>query len=239
MEKILEIDSTGVSVITREKKFLCSEHEFFEEILSGQAISTGILPRNCIYYTKKDNGNIIYIIEYDQSIRKVNVLPKTSSNKSHIASLYVKLPVMLFFIKFKGDVFSGANLYSSYKKIQSLQDYLYIMPLPNIYSGGKICLGNGLSIKLKENNKNKKIASIIEHFWNSTFNDDLMEFNWPSAIKNIVLDIDNIQVNSVVKSMKSFQYLMRLSIASKEHLFHWKEDMLVKYKTVSDVLSVN
>lgn len=142
-----------------------------------------IFPRGCRFcYTKGDNT--IIVIEQEPQIRSLLFDSGILGNRyvygtSNAERVGLALPYVVFIIHFKNNDFKA--VYTGWKNspLCDLDDRLFNPLLPNIHDNLSVCTGvipNDLG-----NNIAQKCDTILSHFWNSKFNNDLSNFWWQKS----------------------------------------------------------
>ncbi len=142
-----------------------------------------LFPRGCRFcYTKGDNT--IIVIEQEPQIRSLLLDSAIIGNRYIHAGLStarvaLALPYVFFVIHFKNNDFK--SMYTGWKNspLRDLDDRIFNPLLPNIHANLAVCTGlipNNLG-----NNIAQKCDTILSHFWNSKFNNDLSDFWWQKS----------------------------------------------------------
>ena len=121
-----------------------------EELFSGVEFSTGILPTNTIFYSRKNN------------IEKIIILRAGGKRKIVLNGKEIIIPC-------PNHIFCGKGTEYKIFAIDIKKPFLYQMPLPNINLDGSICHGSTKFTKCTP----KSINQNYETFWTSGFNEDL------------------------------------------------------------------
>lgn len=126
--------------------------EDIEQLFSGVSFSTGILPTDTIFYSRKSN------------VEKVIILKGGCKKKIIINNKELTIPI-------PDHIFYGNGLEYRIFAVNLKESFLYQMPLPNIYPDGKICQGSAHFTECSP----RSIHKNYEAFWKSGFNNDLSE----------------------------------------------------------------
>ena len=91
----------------------------------------------------------------------------------------VNIPWTIWFFElnvnpYEGRTIQGAHLFCSPTSVQSLDSYLYCLPLPNLFDDDKVCWGNAHIPRSHFQNFSSYILGSINGFWTSRFNNDLV-----------------------------------------------------------------
>ena len=174
-------------VVRRVQKTVVAEVEatqFIASLRDGNGVSTGLLPQNCIYFyrqtidptarTDSNTQQFIFVLQTTPRVATIKYKNGGASSRLRVEQLRISLPFVLFFVQATG---SGAigSIYPacSKKALESLDDPLNILPLPNIHSGGngQLCTG---SISIRNDAPiHLKVNAFVHSFWTSEFNLDL------------------------------------------------------------------
>jgi hypothetical protein len=187
------IEGGAVQVVEETVKETIETKDFLEAIRSQSGISTGILPKDCFFYQRQIEGSgrqgepsresSLWVIQKEP--RNVNVSYKhcpASSSEAPMKRLKISLPFVLFFIVGSNDSSIGQVYTCCTKtKIKSMDDQIFVLPLPNQYDSGhgNLCTG---SIRLKSKGPiQEKVEEMCTAFWASDFNTDLGT-NYPRVL---------------------------------------------------------
>lgn len=133
-----------------------------EQLFSGVEFSTGMLPTNTIFYSRKNN------------IEKIIICRAGGKRKIVLNDKEITIPV-------PDHIFCGKGMEYKIFAIDIKTSILYQIPLPNVYDNGTICHGNAKFTKCTP----KSINQNYETFWTSGFNEDLKEHRIKSD-KNLI-----------------------------------------------------
>lgn len=95
---------------------------------SNQALTTGVLPKNCVFYMRKD-GQECYAVVIHPGVHELQIAEVEGKHK-------VALPPLLFMGK--GAVYS---IWAIKHTWPGADERLYRAPLPNVNTNGQICFG--------------------------------------------------------------------------------------------------
>jgi hypothetical protein len=182
----LVIEGDIVSFVEERDKGSVEIESFINALRQGEGVVSGFLPNNTIYFIREkvvnqeriDAQRKLFVIE--QPCRKTSVAwnnPSTGEKEYY----KVALPFVLFFIVTSGEVINDIYPCCSKKKIVSLDDPIFVLPLPNIYEGGhgKLCTGE---VRIPRNQPlHIKINALVNAYYTSNFNNDL-ETYYPDAM---------------------------------------------------------
>lgn len=135
-----------------------------------------LFPRGCRFAYSKGQQTI-FVLEQEPQLRSL-LLRKTlvDSNASMgNERIALALPYVVFIIHLKNNKFT--NLYSGWRNspLQSIHDTLARPILPNIHDNLAVCTGS-INNSIYAMEPNQMCLEIINHFWNSEFNNDLSHF---------------------------------------------------------------
>lgn len=174
-------------VVRRVQKTVVAEVEasqFIASLRDGNGVSTGLLPQNCIYFyrqtidpssrTDANSQQFIYVLQTTPRVATVKYKNDSAGSRVAVEQLRVSLPFVLFFVQASGSGAIGSIYPACTKKaLESLEDPIYILPLPNIHSSGngQLCTG---SITIRNDAPmHQKVNAFVHSFWTSEFNLDL------------------------------------------------------------------
>lgn len=138
-----------------------------------------LFPRNCRFCFSKGLHDIV-VIEQEPQIRSLLFDSKIveqyfESNKRGQERIPISTPYNIFVLHFKSSVF--VEMYFGWRTtpLKNIDDIIYFSLLPNIHNSMAVCMGRvdgdfG-------NNISERTDSVIDYFWNSSFNNDLST-NW-------------------------------------------------------------
>lgn len=184
-------DVEKINLEPRELRSCIKTELFLERLQESLPLDTGIIPKNCRYNLKFQNGCELLVIEDEPRIRTI----KFKSDLNHLIERHrlngkfekynletIKLketnlfslsfPYIVYFIIFDNFNLLGLHVFFRVQPITSLSDYLLEPCLSNIDDENyQVCLG---SINQVSSNENKSLAVdyIINNFWSSSFNFD-------------------------------------------------------------------
>lgn len=138
--------------------------------LSGQQITTGLLPRNCLFYGFTGQNERIGI--YQPPSKKTLTVQFYSERQ-----ITIPLPGLVFFgVGLNYYIFAVKNKWPEEK------DRLFKAPFPNVYRSGKVCVGN-VSFPICSP---KTIHHALELFLSSGFNRDLSDMKSKTQRNNVL-----------------------------------------------------
>ena len=210
----IEIDESG-RVTFFEKRIIKETNlenllKTFEE---QKPLSSGLLPQNCINYTRRGRATI-YVIEEFPGVRKINYQTQA---RELLTNMPISVPFLYWVLVFNPAL--TAYVRCSKRRLKTLDDPVFHPPLLNVYDqgSGKICAGDGVQVDARSN-LIEKIEQFTKTLWGSNWNHDLTpgypaEFNnYPQYIRMSSADPTVWSKLSYRKSDLSInQLLMRLS----------------------------
>ena len=146
-----------------------------------------IVPNGTKYLGSLGNGRVC-VVEYGPSLKTLDFktnLVVNGRTTGGVGKFRLAFPYIVFIIRLLNpnyldkltiqQVYVGCRT----KPLQSLDDIIYHMPLPNCDGDYHICLGGDWTY-IDENRKQKcslaeMVESVIGYFWNSGFNNDLSD----------------------------------------------------------------
>lgn len=177
-----EFDVTATKRIQLSEKVSATE---VKQILFNQDTSfLGLLPP-AVRWVSQD-GKLL-IAERPPQYRDVNY---TSALKMHAKQgvkykFNIAVPWTIYIMLWQpGGYIDLLFAFANDKPIESLDDVLWNLPVPNIYQSGSVCKPNSSSIKLE--NAGQAINEAYQLLWNSNFNLDIQNpiRNWINISKN-------------------------------------------------------
>ena len=124
--------------------------EDIEQLFSGVEFSTGMLPTNTIFYSRKHNVEKV-VICYGATIKKIQLNDR---------DIIIPIP---------DHIFIGQGLKYKIFAMDITTSVVYQMPLPNVYKDGTICQGTANFTKCSPESINHNYKT----FFDSGFNEDL------------------------------------------------------------------
>jgi hypothetical protein len=128
-------------------------------------------------FVHRDSNNVTVLIEHKPSVRTIRF--NAALRGGSLQSYQISLPYIQYFITFVhengNDRFRAMSITCSKTSVQTLNDVVYQLPLPNVNSSGSVCIGNMGTGTTSGTNIVEKINTIISGFWNSNFNYDLSD----------------------------------------------------------------
>ncbi|MGQ4893371.1 MAG: hypothetical protein ACP6IQ_01960 [Candidatus Njordarchaeia archaeon] len=155
-------------------------NDFLNALSKRNIKHSGILPLNCIWITEAGE-NAVYVVELPPKLLTILYKNATREADGEAKKYKISLPFLQFYFAFKNNGEIIKNIYLSCTKtpIESEDDIVYACPLPNIYNGGKgaLCTGDMESVT-PETPIALKIKKLINGFFNSEFNTDLLPMSY-------------------------------------------------------------
>jgi hypothetical protein len=109
--------------------------------LNQSGIETPVLPYGTVML-KKNGNTSIYLVQRPEE--KLVVRYKERIVKSVPVNFTIAFPWRVFALVFKGSIISDYNLRFAKGPIHTMEDSLYMPPLPNIEKDGGMCMGSGM-----------------------------------------------------------------------------------------------
>lgn len=139
-----------------------------------------LFPRGCRFCSTKGESTI-FVIEEDPQVRALSFAGGMmgSSRPSYLGNpeyISLALPYVLFIVHFRDGRFVG--LYSGWRThaLVSLNDLMARPLLPNIHDNFNVCMGR--SFTPSGQSMAEQSLNALNHFWNSTFNNDISDAWW-------------------------------------------------------------
>lgn len=185
-EKI--IIENGIARIIEESILAeCKADDMLQSFLAKLPVKTKFIPRNCVFYERKENMRAVYVIENcPRTIRIKWTGNRQESDEPEGAKSYrIALPFIYiaFGVNEAGGMVACAIPFASKTPIRVEKETVYVAPMSNVYGGGhqNICLGNDMKI---DNSwpMSQKIETINERIFSANWNSDL-GFELPAAIR--------------------------------------------------------
>lgn len=159
---------------------------------SQAGISTGLIPRDTIYMKRQmrntSHGDVredtIFILEREPKVVSLTYRDGTASSSAKVGPIKVSLPfVMMAIIVNKEGVIGDIWPFCSKKRVKTMNDPIFVLPLPNVHDSGhgRLCVGD-LKVPSKAGIQDK-LQSIYKTFFSSEFNLDLTP-EWPSSFQD-------------------------------------------------------
>jgi len=177
----LTADSSSVEVdfIDKKSEIVTSKSISIDELIhslaSGYSFNTGLLPKGIRSFSgTKDYYTVI--VEMPARKRKVLVMDYNSEFSEEEDKL-LPFPDMVFLIRVNNSIveMESCRLFALKRPIATYNDRLYRFPLGNVYGkeeyNYKICWN---SVRMDPVNEIVEINQVIDKFFNSTFNGDLI-----------------------------------------------------------------
>ena len=163
----LQDDGTVMS-LTLTVEGVGQMNDFFKVMKDHMSFEPLVLPhadRGCAFFTQKENRKV-YFMYLDPRPRPISYMDE-SDNTLH--QYEIILPPTYVAIFFRGGAIEGGYAVVAPKPIESNEDKLGILPMPNIsVPYGRICEGGRATWSVKDNST-KVAASYIEYFLRSNF----------------------------------------------------------------------
>ena len=160
-----------------------------EDIIATDSVESFVLPENTKFYRKKGNL-VIFVIENKPSVRNLHFDIDSNINTLEKSTYRLALPYLVFipFFSIEKNQIFFKGMCVAYRKesLNNIDDMLYYTNLPNMgdghnrlttrYNSLLVCLGYGYdwrNFNLNSSNFSLMVKELIDHFWNSEYNDDL------------------------------------------------------------------
>lgn len=144
-------------------------NEFIESFSDQKSITSGILNKNCIFYSRKvvskEQTQHLFVFESNPMI----ISMQDASRESHIYDIalpYVQGYICVSDFGPKGMSVDRAYISCTQIPISHMSDKIYDLPVTNLYEDSSICWGGGGDIQLKHN---ESISNFAFRAFNSFF----------------------------------------------------------------------
>jgi len=182
MTRKLVIQGDHVALMEESVVSECTLKDFMGEYLKDLPVCTGLLPSGLVFYasTRKTKW---HIFELTPRVIDINY----SGHGQGPSSVHtISLPFMFMSVVMVDNMIQegGVRICCTHKRLESLDDQIYRIPLPNIYDSGQgyVCLG---SMTIDPNTPDiQKARAVFDTFFLSNFNDDL-SIGWPEEFTTI------------------------------------------------------
>ena len=181
-----ELIISGNTISLVEKKIIHTTtiDEFKQSLIDSAPMNTAILPIGCkAMASTPKNGSYVYVIERQPGITSFS-FHKEKGRAETVAEYAISLPFIQFYVKLRacpmGYAFSGLYLSCTKKPIMDMKDDIFVLPIPNVFSGGerKVCTG---AIEVSMGNPARICEELIATFFAAPSNLDL-SMDYPLAL---------------------------------------------------------
>lgn len=166
--RVLTICDGVVTVEDRSEIRRVRADDFWAKMREQAPVSTPLLPAGTVRYIRKDKFSSL---AYEVPPGEASVL--YGAHRYRLAFPYMYL-IMNMNTRSIDKTYMGFRN----KPMEEDDDMLHWMPLPNQYDKGNWCWGAGLQID-PASSLRQKVDAIMNHFTNSSFNDDLKDYLAP------------------------------------------------------------
>lgn len=192
LTKYLKMEGGSIRLIEERVVEESSSEEWLEVMKSQSSISTGLMPRDCIFHFRAPadgNGKVrsVYVLEKEPKIIQITFKKGGRGSDSQIKRYRISLPFCLFFIPVIQGIAQELYVCCSKKKIVTVNDEVFVLPLPNMYDGGhgQLCTGGSGGMKMPKGKPlHIGLNSLVKDFFTSEFNRDL-SFELPGIFANV------------------------------------------------------
>lgn len=218
--------------LTLDNTHTIIEHESFPG--GSMVLNTEDVARRYFRTTKKDSGLLppvvrwispdfkTYLVERPPMQVSINYKNNTKNakienDKVTVTNYKLYLPWTVYLINFSDSEMSQMGRMYAFARNSSIwseDDILYHLPCPNVFNDGGICTGGLLEDAIGQLENTEEIDTstilncLVNTFWASSFNLDVMEFATSSAIPEYFIDRGVIQkidgAHSFVKTGTGF-----------------------------------
>lgn len=165
-------------------------------------------------FVSKDAEKLVVVTEMEPQVRPINfrqVFPDRTVNHTFAISLpYIQM--VSIFTRQGNDYTFGNQLYMSCTKtpLRSLDQQVYKLPLPNVHPHGQICTGSMRNLPGAGTSIVEKINAIMNSYWSSEFNTDLIHNFLGFCQSNRISE----RFNSTDEIVAAFRRVQELSAAN-------------------------
>ncbi len=146
-----------------------------EGLLTNEQGEDIAYPAGTRFYVRNGERRV-FVIEQHPQVRSILVgkdavrhFTRHEANGSKRYNL--AFPYIIFVICLVGDKLSGMNVYYRKKPINRLTDAIFLPNLPNITTGGGLCIGQ--DVRFTARDFRDYVDELTNHFWQSEFNTHL------------------------------------------------------------------
>ena len=186
---VIEGELVRVTKTIVEKQVRTSD--LLQEIANTQPLSTGLLPRGCIAFSRKTDSqgaNTLYVMERPAgmvAIRYKNGGSHDEQSEENISQLMLSWPRTQWFVRWIGTAISELYITCTKEPVRGLDDPIFVLPMPNIYDDGHggVCLGN--LVVPDTCGPAERTEHLIETVLSSLWNKDLLPDFEPLGLKGL------------------------------------------------------
>ena len=162
------------------------------EISKMQPLKTGLLPRGCVAFLRRHDAHeqpcVLYVIERPAGLVTVRYKSGGSHDEQkddNLSELALSWPYTQWLVHWAGPAISELHLTCTKTPIRSLDDPIFVLPMPNLYEDGQggVCLGN--LVMPDTLGPAERTERLIEAVLSSLWNDDLMPDYKALGLKNL------------------------------------------------------
>ena len=186
---VIEGDLARVTRTTVERQVRTSD--LLAEIAKQQPLQTGLLPRGCLAYARaaSEEGQpvTLYILERTAAtvtIRYKDAHSGQEQTDQNITTLCLSWPHTQWLVCHLGTTITDLYLTCTKTPVASLDDPLFILPMPNIHESGNgpVCLGNLAlpDLPAPAERTTHLIERVLSSLWNHDLVPDLSPFCFES-----------------------------------------------------------
>lgn len=178
MADFVKINGNKVLLMREEVIKEIGIDSFLANIEKNMGINTGILPRNCLYMRREDEG-CVYLVEVPAGIASVSFKDEDNT----VMNLAISIPFTQFYVFCNPSVNTILSIYMSVTKtpLVSVTQEVLIAPYLNIFGNGKGIVCTGSMQVPQDVPLNIKVNAAVSAFFEANFNADLT----PSTFANI------------------------------------------------------
>lgn len=180
LEKIV-IEGGVAKVVSEETVFECTTESMLERLTSRLSIKMKFMPRNTMYYERRENQKSVFVIEVPPRMTKIN----WHEGNGKIVAYRVSMPFLYFFVVVDETSNNVISIYpvSSKEPLRDGKAKIFKAPISNVHSGGMghMCMGD---IKIQALwPLFQKIDYMIDQIFHAKSNADIT-VNLPSELKS-------------------------------------------------------
>lgn len=159
MQKI--VMTNGVAMLVEETVTDIVDLDEFRRGISLNAVSTPVLPFGCIYYSEKDNNQILCVV------RKAEVIDVNNANRMY----KVALPHRLYTFSVRNGQLRGILQHFILAMPKDLKEEVFDAPFPNRTSDGSLCQ-SGVMMSNSKESLTFRVDHVVNQVERTRFNTD-------------------------------------------------------------------
>jgi hypothetical protein len=166
--------------------------EFFDHFTSDRPVESGLLEKECIYFARKqvEKQTVhMFVLEYEPQLIEIFYKHYDDDSDNEITLVYkIPLPFVQFYLSFHEYntqfVYRNSYISCTQKKLSSLEDRIYSLPVNNIHITGSICWGADTHLNFRTGENICSYAKrVCNSFFSIPFNSDLRPVTVPVGLE--------------------------------------------------------